>query len=171
MVYQMEIYVDGGCRRNGFSNAIAAAAAVRKNRRGEKYWYKTRRLDGHNNVTNQRAEITAIILGLEMALERFQDLDLNPMLDVTIYSDSKYAVGCLTHFLYKWTQNGWINSRGEEVANRDLIEEASDLDDRLAQLGTVTYSWIPRSENVLADKHCNEELDDMEQDDSDNYSW
>jgi ribonuclease HI len=158
----MKIYVDGGCRRNGFSNAIAAASAVRKTRWGGKYWYKTRRLYAYRKVSNQRAELTAIILGLEMALEKFDDLDSNPNLDVTIYSDSRYAVDCMTDFIYKWTRNGWINSRGEEVANRDLIEEASDLDDRLAQLGTVTYSWIPRSENSLADRHCNEELDAME---------
>lgn len=69
----------------------------------------------------------------------------------------------MTDFIYKWSRNGWINARGEEVANRDLIEKASDLDDRLVQLGTVTYRWIPRSENALADKHCNEELNAMEQ--------
>lgn len=167
MVYQMKIYVDGGCRRNGFSNAIAAASAVRKTRRGEKYWYQTRRLYAGQRATNQRAELTAIILGLEMALEKSDKLDSNPTLDVTIFSDSRYTVDCMTDFIYKWTRNGWVNSRGEEVANRDLIEEASDLDDRIAQLGTVTYIWIPRSENELADKHCNEELEAMERDISD----
>lgn len=169
MVYQIKIYVDGGCRRNGFSNAIAAASAVRENRWG-KSWYRTPRLSRQENATNQRAEITAIIPGLEMALNRFDDLASNPTLDVTIYSDSRYAVDCLTDFVYKWTQNGWTNARGAEVANRDLIEEASDLDDRLERLGNVAYSWIPRSQNVLADKRCNEELDAMEKDDSDSDS-
>jgi ribonuclease HI len=175
MVYVIEIYVDGGCRRNGFSNAIAAAAAIRKERGGRRYWHRQRRLSGHHNATNQRAELTAIILGLEMALEKYNELDTNPRLNVTIHSDSKYAVNCMNAWIYKWAQNGWINSRGEDVANRDLIEEASNMDDRLAELGDIKYLWIPRSENEVADKHCNQELNAMEEDedmdDSDDDHW
>jgi len=155
----MKIYVDGGCRRNGSPDAIAAAAAVRKER-GRRYWHRQQRLD--IGATNQQAEITAIILGLEMALQKYRELDSYPQIQVTIYSDSKYAVDCMNVWIYKWVQNGWINSRGESVANQDLIQEASGLDDQVKELGDVKYIWIPRSENDLADKHCNEELDEME---------
>lgn len=172
----MKIYVDGGCRRNGYSDAVAAAAAVRMDRFG-RYWHRQRRLSGRNIATNQRAEITAIILGLEMALEKYQDLNGCPRLKVTIHSDSQYAVKCLDQWVYKWANNGWINCQGREVANRDLIEKASNLDDRIRELGNVQYVWIPRCENSLADKHCNEEMDAMERqvsnyfDDSDGYSY
>jgi ribonuclease HI len=71
-------------------------------------------------------------------------------------------MGCMRKWIYKWASNGWINSKGNEVANRDLIKEASDLDDRAKKLGDVKFVWIPRSENHLADKLCNLELDDME---------
>lgn len=169
MGYVIEIYVDGGCRRNGSSNAIAAAAAVRKERWGGRYWHRQRRLTGYRNATNQRAEITAIILGLEMALDKYKELESNPRLNVTIHSDSKYAVNCMSIWIYKWVQNRWTNSQGEAVANRDLIEEASSLNDRLAELGDVKYVWIPRSENEEADKLCNEELDAMEKDDMPQY--
>jgi ribonuclease HI len=162
MVYTMEIYVDGGCRRNGYTNAIACAAAVRKDRWGS-YWHRQQRLnDYHHNATNQRAEITAIILGLKMALDKYEELDSSPSLDVTIHSDSRYAVNCMNTWIYKWSGNGWTNARGEPVANQDLIREASRLDDEVKELGDVEYVWIPRSENELADKHCNEELDAME---------
>ncbi|KAK2730730.1 hypothetical protein FQN55_005512 [Onygenales sp. PD_40] len=174
MVYRMEIYVDGGCRRNGYSDAMGAAAAIRQSRSGSKYWHRTRRLS--KKPTNQRAEITAIILGIQMALDAYDDLDSYPRLDVTIYSDSRYAVGCMTDWVYKWANNGWVNSRGVKVSNKNLIKKASALDDKLSELGNVTYSWIPRSENELADKHCNEELDAMEQggyydSDSDDYGY
>lgn len=161
--------MDGGCRRNGSGNAIAAAAAIRKERSGGRYWHRQRRLSSYQNATNQRAEITAIILGLEMALEKYKELDSNPRLNVTIHSDSKYAVNCMNVWIYKWVRNGWTNSRGEEVANQDLIQEASNLDDQLAELGDVKYVWIPRSENEEADKHCNEELDAMEKDNRQQY--
>lgn len=160
MVYVMEIYVDGGCRGNGHPGSIGAAAAVFKKRYGgSESW--TRSLPHTPTPTNQRAEITAIILALELALEKSDQLDTDPYLDVTIYSDSKYAVGCMNDWIYKWTRNGWVNAAGYEVANRDLIEEASDLDDRLKEIGDVQYIWIPREKNQLADECCNEDMDNQ----------
>jgi ribonuclease HI len=158
MVYTMEIYTDGGCRGNGRPGAIGAAAAAFKTRYG-KYRVWTRILPSDPPPTNQRAEITAIILALEQALERFEQLDTNPDLDVRIYSDSKYAVECMKTWIYKWTNNGWINAAGNPVANRDLLEEVSHLDDRLRDKGDVEYIWIPREKNEVADQFCNDALD------------
>jgi ribonuclease HI len=62
--------------------------------------------------------------------------------------------------VYKWTRNGWRNAAGFEVANRDLIEKASLLDDRLKEEGNVEYIWIPREQNQDADSLCNEVMDD-----------
>jgi ribonuclease HI len=158
MVYIMEIYVDGGCRGNGQPGAIGAAAAIfQKKYGGYDAWTKS--LPRYPPPTNQRAEITAIILALEQALEKHEELDTNPSLNVKIYSDSRYAIGCMTNWIYKWARNGWINAAGNEVANRDLIQEASDLDDRLKETGDVEYIWIPREENQLADRLCNEDMD------------
>lgn len=158
MGYTMVFYVDGGCRNNGYSNAIGAAAAVQMLRGGgHRSWYR----QIYDNPTNQRAEITAIIIALQEALQAYDELDTNPYLHLTIYSDSRYAIGCMTDWIYKWTRNGWINSAGNPVANRDLIQEASDLDDEVKALGDVTYRYIPRSENELADGYCNDALDDM----------
>jgi ribonuclease HI len=159
MVYTMEIYVDGGCRGNGQPGSIGAAAVVFKLRSGgHKAW--TTVLPRHPPPTNQRAEITAIILALEQALEKLAELHTNPSLDVKIYSDSRYAIGCMTNWVYKWSKNGWINTAGNEVANRDLIEKASDLDDRLKEEGTVEYIWIPREQNQDADRYCNQAMDE-----------
>jgi ribonuclease HI len=160
MVYMMKIYVDGGCRGNGQPGAIGAAAAVVKLRGGRtRTW--TRELPFYLSPTNQRAEITAIILALELALEKYESLDSYPKFNVTIYSDSRYAVNCMTDWVYGWANNGWMNSRGFEVVNRDLIEEASNLDDRLRDLGRVKYEWIPRGENWEADEACNDCMDEM----------
>jgi ribonuclease HI len=159
MVYVMEIYVDGGCRGNGRPGSIGAAAAVFKLRWGRRKTWTTI-LPDYPPPTNQRAEIAAIILALEQALEKYEELDTNPWLDVKIYSDSRYAVSCMTAWIYKWSRNGWINSAGHEVANRDLIQKASDLDDRLKEEGSVEYIWIPRAENEEADEACNDAMDD-----------
>ncbi|CAJ2501168.1 Uu.00g040210.m01.CDS01 [Anthostomella pinea] len=158
----MEFYVDGGCRNNGYTNATGPAAACLMARSGS-YWSKTRHLDRWPvTPTNQRAEIVAIIIALEWALERYDDLNGYPRLQVTIHSDSRYAVGCMTDWIYKWSQNGWVNARGNDVANRDLIQEASDLDDRVKELGRVDYVFVPREQNRNADEECNEALDEQE---------
>ncbi|KAI1413505.1 ribonuclease H-like domain-containing protein [Hypoxylon sp. FL1857] len=164
MVYIMKFMVDGGCRGNGQSWAFGAAAACMMSRNGS-YWTRTRRLDTDDyDATNQRAEILAIILALEWALEKHGNLDLNPDVDVTIYSDSAYAVKCMTTWIYKWASNGWTNARGYDVANQDLLQEASDLDDAVQELGTVNYVHIPRRYNQEADEACNDVLDEMQYD-------
>ncbi len=76
-----------------------------------------------------------------------------------MHSDSKYAIGCMNDWIYKWCRNGWTTSAGYEVANRDIIQEASDLDDRLKEEGDVRYVWIPREQNQDADRYANEALD------------
>ncbi|KAM0486313.1 hypothetical protein ACHAPX_001019 [Trichoderma viride] len=159
MVYTMEIFTDGGCRGNGRPWATGAAAVAFRNQKGVYLDAWTRSLPSHPPPTNQRAELTAIILALEQALEKYRELDTDPYLRVTIYSDSRYAVNCMTTWVYKWTQNGWTNAAGGEVVNRDLIEEASDLDDRLKREGDVDYVWIPREKNEYADRLCNENMD------------
>lgn len=153
MVYTMEIYVDGGCRGNGRPYAIGAAAAVLMKRK--------KALPAYPSPTNQRAEITAIILALEQALEKYDALHSYPYLDVEIHSDSRYAIRCMTKWIYKWANNGWRNAAGNEVANRDLIEKASDLDDLLKKEGLVKYIWVPRVDNRIADELCNDVLDEL----------
>ena len=164
MVYIMRMYVDGGCRRNGYEDAIGAAACVLQKKWGRSsIWTRQLPSDwGSPTPTSQRAEITAIIQALEIALQEYRRLDGNPNLRLTIHTDSKYAHGCMTDWIYKWTRNGWVNAAGNGVANRDLIEKASDLDDEVKELGTVDYVWIPRAENQEADEAVSDLLDEME---------
>jgi ribonuclease HI len=160
MVYVIEIEVDGGCRFQGSKDAIAAAAAVRVFRDGRhSAWTQT--LPDSPPPTNQRAKITAIILALELALAEADKLSSDPYVETRILSDSKYAIGCMNEWIKKWVKNGWTNAVGNPVANQDLIRQARDLDDRVAQLGKVEYKWIPRKRNETADLYCNRELDDM----------
>lgn len=163
MVYIMRLYVDGGCRNNGYVGAIGAAACVSQEKWGKsKTWEE--RLPNSPAPTNQRAELTAIILALEVGWGRYTSLDSNPYMEVTIYTDSKYALGCMTEWKSKWLRNGYTTSAGHEVVNRDLIEEAYELYDRLASEGEVNFVWIPRGENQDADTEVNNLLDEMAED-------
>ncbi|KAL3455760.1 ribonuclease H-like domain-containing protein [Aspergillus heterothallicus] len=158
MVYIMKIYIDGGCRGNGNSWAKGAAAVAVKRRNGTYIgWYRT--LPSSPTPTNQRAELTAVIMALKKVLERYEFLNQGPYMDVTIYSDSRYVVDCMTKWVYKWSANGWVNAKGDEVANQDLIREASRLDDEVGEIGDVSYVHIPRANNRYADNLCKECLD------------
>ena len=162
MGYKMIMYVDGGCRNNGYAGAYGACACfiVRKWGQNETY---TRRLPAWDDPvpTSQRAELQAIILALEHAIDEREDLNNNPYMYVTIYTDSRYAHGCMTKWYDKWQNNGFINSAGYEVVNRDLIERALELESDILNHGKVTWEWIPRSDNTVADEAVNDELDDM----------
>ena len=67
-------------------------------------------------TTNQRMEVKA-------AIEALKALKVTNWL-VKIYSDSAYLVNAYNQkWLEKWQQNGWKNSKKEEVANQDLWQE------------------------------------------------
>lgn len=178
MVYTMVWYVDGGCRNNGYSNAIGAAAAVDVLRSGWQTTWTMQLPRGSHEVTptSPRAELHAIKLALENALDKYDTLSNFPSIDLTIHSDSKYAVGCMTTGIHKWSRNGWINSARKPVANQDLLIEMVPLHNRVMELGTLTYKWVPREQNREADAACSKVLDDQEaeahQDESDSDdSW
>lgn len=161
MPYTLIWYVDGGCRGNGDYDAIGAAAAVRETRYCRWIYKKKLPYDGTRH-TNQRAELLAIIIALKKSLKLYRQLDGTPYLELTIHSDSRYVVDCMTKWIYKWSKNGYINAAGNSVANEDLIRKASDLEDELLEFGDVDWKWIPRARNETADDVCNELLDEME---------
>ncbi len=65
-------------------------------------------------ATNQRCELYAVQLALEVP---------NVTQPLTIYTDSKYVIGCITSWRHTWEQNGWKNSKGHPVANASLIRD------------------------------------------------
>ncbi|KAI1828213.1 ribonuclease H1 [Xylaria intraflava] len=162
MVYFMKFRVDGACRGNGYMGSIGAAACCLMRRDGS-YFSRAEILPDYPTPTNQRAELQAMILALKWALEKYEELDLNPRLAVEIYSDSQYAVNCLDKWIYTWQRNGWRTQSGKDVANQDLIEEAADVESELEELGSVSYHWISRSQNSIADRCCNDALDEYEE--------
>lgn len=65
--------------------------------------------------TNNRAELIAVIRTIQLAPNDGRSL--------LIHSNSEYAMVTVTEQLPTWRKNGWCNTRGQPVANRDLIEE------------------------------------------------
>ena len=103
-------------------------------------------------VTNNQMEIVA----LTRALEANGDLHLR------LEIDSQYVINAVTKWHFGWRKRGWVNSKGDPVANRELLENTLDLLARRRASGLLTdFVWVrghtghPRNE--LADRHAREQ--------------
>ncbi|KAG5361836.1 Ribonuclease H1 [Yarrowia sp. C11] len=115
-----EVYTDGACSGNGQRNAIAGYGVFFG---ANNPLNICRRLEG-SLQTNQRAELAAIKAA-------YQKIDsLNNGNYYAIYTDSRYALDCVLLWSYNWERYGWTNSRGQPVANKDLIQDILDLQGR-----------------------------------------
>lgn len=80
---------------------------------------------GTGVATNQRAELEAIRVAIELAAatkgyERKKT-------EIHIFTDSEYAINCLTVWIYTWVANDWKTSRRKDVLNKDIIEPLFSL--------------------------------------------
>jgi ribonuclease HI len=72
----------------------------------------------YDNHTNQRAELYAVYRSLDVIAANFKPVEV----EVLIYTDSKYTIGCLTEWVPNWKRNGWRNAKGQPVLNVDIIK-------------------------------------------------
>ncbi len=81
-----------------------------------------------DSTTNNRMELMAVIA----AIKNFEGYYSN-LKDYTFsfYVDSAYVVNGVTSWIRGWKRNNWISSTKEEVKNRDLWEELSDLTEKI----------------------------------------
>ena len=84
--------------------------------------------------TNQRAELTAILRALDIAPRHR---------DVTIFTDSRYAIDCVTSWFIKWRQNNWMTASNKPVENKDLIESILEKIEERNELKMKTlFEWL-----------------------------
>lgn len=98
------LYTDGACSGNPGAGGWAAILSFKG---------KEKCLSGGElQTTNNKMELMAIIQGLE-AVKKNQK--------VAVFSDSAYVVNAILQgWLSNWQRNGWKNSGGDEVANKEL---------------------------------------------------
>lgn len=113
MIYNL--YTDGATSNNGYDGAYGGYAwALITNDK------LVRQGSGSESpTTNNICELMAIINGCEEALNWLEPSDV-----VLVYSDSAYVINCYKQKWYKnWQINGWVNSKKQPVANKELWEE------------------------------------------------
>ena len=112
-------------------------------------------IDGDNNVktyaehfdhtTNNEMEMRAIVWASIYAIMKRDK-------DVTIYSDSAYAINTFTSWMFGWEKNNWIKSDGKVPENLALVKAFYNLRN-LANIKLVKVKGHANNEyNELADK-------------------
>ena len=128
------LYTDGACSGNPGPGGWGAILMF-----GEHY----REYSGHNvYTTNNKMELTAIVEGLSQ---------LKFSCDVTVYSDSKYAIEGMSKWLDGWKKKGWKTSSGP-VKNKELWESL----DRLAALHTITWCHVKGHADNKYNNRCDQ---------------
>lgn len=134
----LNIYTDGSSLGNGGRGAVAGVGVYFGPRNPNNL---SEPLPG-TRQTNQRAELTAIQRALELAPRN------RP---VTIFSDSNYAIKCVTEWFVKWRQNGWVNAAKKPVENKDIVERVLYLLEERHSIGgqsaKVQFQWVKGHKN------------------------
>lgn len=114
---KVDIYTDGACSKNpgigGWGSIFVTGKKVLKISGGDK------------NTTNNKMELKAVVESLKM-IRKIEEKRKHHY-SYVIHSDSAYVVNAKEkNWLLVWQMNGWKNSKGDDVKNRDLWEEFLD---------------------------------------------
>jgi ribonuclease HI len=150
-----DIFIDGACPRNGKDGARAAWAwALAINQQIIETYAQP--VEADQPQTNQYAELAAF----SYAFRR-----LPPIGSVNIYSDSMYAIQCISTWGPQWKTNGWARKaggKGKPLEHLNLIRPLVEIylkeKDRLhlihipAHPKAAEAKLYPASGNVLVDR-------------------
>lgn len=119
---KVNIYTDGACSGNpgkGGWGAILIYNETEKEISG-----------GEAHTTNNRMELTAVIMALKK---------LKEPCEVTLTTDSKYVCDAITKgWVYSWKNNGWKKADKKPALNVDLWEQLLPL----LETHKVEFVWV-----------------------------
>lgn len=132
----IEIYTDGACSGNPGKGGWAAVL-VYKNIEKEIS-------GGEKETTNNRMELTAVIMALKT---------LKEPCEVKLTTDSKYVCDAINkRWVYSWKNNGWKKADKKPALNVDLWEQL------LEQLEThkVEFIWVKGHNGHKYNERCDQ---------------
>ena len=149
-VTRLELYCDGGCRGNQADTNVGGwGAYLVWGEHTKELW------GGELNTTNNKMELMGAIEGLR-AIK-------NKNVPVDVFVDSAYVLNGITQWVYGWMKKGWVNSKKEPVANKELwlqlLEEKGKIPD-------ITFHKVKghadNPGNNMADALANRAMDELQ---------
>ena len=110
----LTIYCDGSCTSNGKPEA-RAGFGVYVTRDGFDIHRHSERIGDTEPQTNQRAELRGLQYALNYLAKSGTAIGI-------IYTDSKYALNCLTTWGPGWEKRDWKKADGKDVLHQDLLK-------------------------------------------------
>ncbi len=144
MEKNVDLFTDGACRGNPGNGGWGVLLRYGGH---EKELY-----GGERETTNNRMELTAVIMGLKQLKRPCQ---------VRITTDSRYVMQGATEWLEGWKRRNWRTAAKKPVLNQDLWREF----DCLAAEHEIDWRWVRghsgHPENEKADRLANRGIDEM----------
>ncbi|CAF3929400.1 unnamed protein product [Rotaria sp. Silwood2] len=135
------VYSDGCCFGNGRSGSKGGYGVYWDD---DHPWNISERLKG--DPTNQRAELTAAISAMEVALS-------NSVTHLEIRTDSKYTIQSATQWIHGWKKSNWIKKTDSQpVMNKDLMVRIDELQQKLKIKWTYVAGHSSNKGNDEADR-------------------
>jgi len=130
----VDLYTDGACSGNPGKGGYGGILMY--NGRSKEY-------SGYEDeTTNNRMELTAVIVGLKM---------LKEPVNLNIYSDSAYVVNAfLEDWITNWQLHNWKNANKKPVSNVDLWTELLDL----LSIHKVTWNKVKGHADNVYNNRC-----------------
>lgn len=145
----VELYTDGGCRGNQFDeeNLGAIGGILRYPEKNVEKEYKK----AYEDTTNNRMELMAVIVGLEM---------LKEPCEVKVFSDSAYVVNAYKlNWIDGWKKKHWTRGKASALKNKELWMR---LDAEVAKHRVTFVKVKGHADNIYnnrADQLVNEAMD------------
>jgi len=137
------IFTDGACSGNpgpGGWGAILASPLG-----------KVKEIGGSEpHTTNNKMELVATLEALRL-LSNVKKLSTK---EIRLYTDSKYVIQGITQWIHGWKRNGWKNSTGNDVSNRELWESLHE--EVLRNNFKVEWLYVPGHMGFAGNERCDE---------------
>lgn len=144
------VYCDGACSGNQFAVNVGGWGAVIQFPDGKAETI----CGGTKNTTNNIMELSACIKALEAIR--------STSIPVEIYVDSQYVCSGMNEWHKNWERNGWRNSKGKPVENRDLWVRLLQLAREQKKIKFIKVKGHAGIElNELADQLANKGMDEI----------
>lgn len=121
----INVWTDGSCINNGNLGAVCGIGIFYSelNNKNVSMCLPTGR------QTNNRAELCAIMYVL---------CTNQGSKNITIYTDSKYSIDCITIYSHKWERDGYITSKGTPVEWSNILKYIRTLISSRTEKGAIT---------------------------------
>lgn len=131
---KVNIYTDGACRGNpGKGGYGIIMELVGKS-------YRKEFSQGYRRTTNNRMELLAVIVALEMLKKE--------KTDVVVYSDSKYVIDAVEKgWVFNWVKKGFKNKKNSDLWRRFL---------KIYPKHQVSFKWVKGHNNHAQNERCDE---------------